>query len=206
MKIKICGIQDLAAGRAACQAGADFIGFVFAAGRHHIEPDAAADICRELPYTKKVGVFVDEDKDKVNGIADLCGLDYVQLHGREPAFYAQKIKYPVIKAFHWQKYLSAQAMNEYPAELILFDTYDKEQAGGTGTAFAWSEAAGLVGEVKKPVIIAGGINSANAGKAIRLFHPLALDVSSSLEKDGRKSVQAIKKFMAVIRAEEERQR
>ncbi len=201
MLIKICGIRDIEAARAADEAGADLIGFIFStAFRRYIEPAKAAEICRSVRKVKKVGVFVDEAADYVNETARICGLDFVQLHGHETAEYAATINCPLIKAMRYGDDFTAAAANDYPAEMILVDSFAKGKVGGTGQTFAWQEAAAETAKLKKPFLIAGGISQENAGEAVKIFAPDGLDASGSLEdEDGNKSPQKIRDYIKSLR-------
>ena len=102
MRVKMWGMKTVSAALAAEEAGADYIGFVFAKkSRRFIAPKAAQEIVRELRHAQKVGVFVDAPMDEVNAIAALVGLDYVQLHGHETAETARGSERPVIKAYRY---------------------------------------------------------------------------------------------------------
>lgn len=199
MRVKMCGMQTLAAARAAEAAGADYIGFIFAQGsRRYVAPETAHEIAREMQRVKKVGVFVDAPMAEVNQIADAVGLDYVQLHGHETAEIARMAERPVIKAYRYGDDFDAETANVYPAEIILVDSYVKGAAGGTGLTFHWQEAAREIARVTKPVLIAGGITAANVREAVETFHPFGIDVSGGLEEDGVKSKTKITAFMAAV--------
>ena len=199
MRVKMCGMQTLAAARAAEAAGADYIGFIFAQGsRRYAAPETAHEIAREMQRVKKVGVFVDAPMAEVNQIADAVGLDYVQLHGHETAEMARMAERPVIKAYRYGDDFDAETANVYPAEIILVDSYVKGAAGGTGLTFHWQEAAREIARVTKPVLIAGGITAANVREAVETFHPFGIDVSGGLEEDGVKSKAKITAFMAAV--------
>ncbi len=199
MRVKMCGMQTLAAARAAEAAGADYIGFIFAQGsRRYVAPETAHEIAREMQRVKKVGVFVDAPMAEVNQIADAVGLDYVQLHGHETAEIARMAERPVIKAYRYGDDFDAETANVYPAEIILVDSYVKGAAGGTGLTFHWQEAAREIARVTKPVLIAGGITAANVREAVETFHPFGIDVSGGLEEDGVKSKAKITAFMAAV--------
>ena len=201
MRVKMCGMKTLAAARAAEEAGADYVGFIFAEGsKRYVAPKTAREIARELRHVKKVGVFVDAPMDAVNDIAALVGLDYVQLHGHETADMALRAACPVIKAYRYGDDFDVAAANAYPAEIILVDSYVAGAAGGTGTAFGWQEAAREIARVTKPVLIAGGITTESVGEAAEVFHPFGVDVSGGLEEDGEKSEAKIRAFMAAVRA------
>ena len=133
--------------------------------------------------------------DEVNAIAALVGLDYVQLHGHETAETARGSERPVIKAYRYGDDFDVDAANKYPAEIILVDSYLQGAAGGTGTVFAWQEAAREIARITKPVLIAGGITAENVGEAAVIFHPFGVDVSGGLEEQGEKSEEKIRAFM-----------
>ena len=201
MQVKMCGMKTLAAAHAAEEAGADYIGFVFAASsRRFVAPEAACTIAASLHRVKTVGVFVDAPMNEVNEIAARVGLDYVQLHGHEAADMARLSTHPVIKAYRYGDDFTAEEANAYPAEIILVDSYIRGAAGGTGTTFPWKEAAREIARVRKPVLIAGGITAENAGEAMAMFRPFGLDVSGGLEENGAKSEAKIRAFMEAVRA------
>ena len=200
MRVKMCGMRSLAAARAARDAGADYIGFIFAReSRRYITPKDARSICAAVDVVKKVGVFVDTDPAEMNEIAAYCGLDYIQLHGHEPAETARRVERPVIKAYRYGDDFDAEAANAYPAEIVLVDSYVRGAAGGTGQTFHWQEAAQEIARVTKPVLIAGGITAANVGEVMDTFQPFGIDVSGGLEEDGVKSEAKIAAFMAAVR-------
>ncbi|WP_314825922.1 phosphoribosylanthranilate isomerase [Selenomonas noxia] len=200
MRVKMCGMKTVSAALAAEEAGADYIGFVFAKkSRRFIAPKAAQEIARELRHAQKVGVFVDAPMDEVNAIAALVGLDYVQLHGHETAETARGSERPVIKAYRYGDDFDVDAANKYPAEIILVDSYLQGAAGGTGTVFAWQEAAREIARITKPVLIAGGITAEKVGEAAVIFHPFGVDVSGGLEEQGEKSEEKIRAFMEAVR-------
>ena len=200
MRVKMCGMRTIAAACAAEEAGADYIGFIFAEkSRRYVTPETARAITRAVHRVRTVGVFVDAPMDEVNQIAAFVGLDYVQLHGHESAEIARQSERPVIKAYRYGDDFDADATNAYPAEMILVDSYVQGAAGGTGTAFHWQDAAREIARVTKPVLIAGGITAENVGEAEAIFQPFGVDVSGGLEKDGEKSEEKIRVFMEVVR-------
>ena len=199
MIVKMCGIKTLAAAMAAEEAGADFIGFVFwPRSKRYAEPQAVREIARSLGKARKVGVFVDAPLAEVNEIAEMCNLDFVQLHGTENADYAKAVNRPIIKAYRYGDGFSAAAADAFPAELILLDSYQQGSPGGNGRAFAWQEAAEETKKLKKPLLVAGGLNSGNVAEALDIFHPYGVDVSGGLEDNGEKSPQLMQSFMAEV--------
>ena len=199
MKVKICGLCTEEAVLAAEDAGADFLGFIFYEKSHrHVLPEEVRGLTKHVRRAKRVGVFVDAPLDAVNAAADFCSLDFVQLHGHESAAYARAVCRPVIKAFRWGDDFSAEEANDYPAEIILLDSFSKDSVGGTGQRFRWREAAEETARLEKPLLVAGGIASGNVREAEEVFCPYGVDVSGSLEIEKRKSVERIREFMAVV--------
>ena len=200
MRAKICGIKDLFAAKVAEEAGADFIGFVFyKSSPRYIDPQKAAVICQQIREARCVGVFVDEELETVNEIADLVGLDYVQLHGHESAAYAEQVTCPVIKAYPYDENFSVEEVNTYPSEMVLLDTPHPTLPGGTGRQFDWRKAARDIAQIHKSVLVAGGINRENVKQVNKLLHPYAVDVSSGVEENGEKSLDKIQAFLRRIK-------
>ncbi|HHV62780.1 MAG TPA: phosphoribosylanthranilate isomerase [Firmicutes bacterium] len=208
--VKICGIADIETAQAAVRCGASAIGFVFAEkSPRRVSPETARRISNSLPRgIEKVGVFVDEDPGKVAQIAGFCGLDLVQLHGRESPEYCRALGLPVIKAFRVRDARGARDLDvEDPAEIMeryaavtnvarfLLDTYVAGNPGGTGRSFDWAVAASLVARARRPVILAGGLTPENVARAISIARPFGVDVSSGVESNGRKDAGLIRLFL-----------
>ncbi|MDY0406991.1 phosphoribosylanthranilate isomerase [Virgibacillus sp. 179-BFC.A HS] len=191
MLVKICGIQTQQTAKQAAFAGADFIGFVFASSKRRITPEKARAICDSLPSSiKKVGVFVNESVAKMEQVAKLVGLDYIQLHGDEPAAIAKQLSLPVIKAFPAQMD-QVPIMKKYPCDYVLLD---HPHGGGTGKTFDWLLYETLHREVPN-LLLAGGLAPENVSNAIAVFQPAGVDVSSGVETNGEKDPLKIKQFI-----------
>jgi phosphoribosylanthranilate isomerase len=83
--IKICGITNTDDALAACDAGADALGFVFyPKSPRHVTVETARAITAKVPAgVEKIGVFVNETVEGVRDAARQAGLTAVQLHGDE---------------------------------------------------------------------------------------------------------------------------
>lgn len=195
MIVKICGLTDKETAHKTAEAGADMIGFVFAPSSRRIAPIDAKRIAKSLPKeTKKVGVFVDESVKNIHFIANLVGLDYVQLHGREQPEIAKQIRYPIIKAFTLTE-TDERTIKTYPCEYVLIDSPGKKYRGGSGETFDWSLFEQFTID-RERVILAGGLHAQNVKKAIQTLRPFAVDVSSGVETDGKKDISKIEQFIA----------
>lgn len=196
MIVKICGLKTEEAVRAAADTGADLLGFIFyQRSRRYVEPEKVREIASRVKQGRKVGVFVDAPLAEVNEIAELCSLDYVQLHGHEDADYARQVVRPVIKAYRYGDNFQAEEAESFPAELILLDSFVPGEAGGTGKSFAWQEASREAASLTKPLLVAGGISEDNLSQVVEAFHSYGVDVSGSLEVQGVKSPELIRSFL-----------
>lgn len=199
MLIKICGITSVEMARAVETAGADMIGFVFAPSSRRIEPQLAREIASLLsPRLKKVGVFVDEAREEMERLAEMVGLDYFQLHGKEAPDLVASLSRPVIKAFSIDE-LSDESLAAYPARYFLIDSPGTTYRGGSGEVFDWDRLTGRKFDRDK-FILAGGLNAGNVSEAIRQARPIGVDVSSGVETDGQKDAEKIDQFVRVVRA------
>ena len=202
MKVKICGIRMEEIAKVAEENGADFLGFIFYPKSHrYIAPEKVKEIIKKRKKAKTVGVFVNENVEKVKDIATYCKLDYIQLHGTENDSYAMSLDFPVIKAYRWRDNFSYQEANSYPCEIVLLDSFQKGMAGGTGKRFAWHEAEKEIAKLEKPLLLAGGIDSKNVQEAYEILKPFGVDVSGSLETNGIKQREKIEEFMKVAKGD-----
>jgi len=198
--VKICGITRARDAIAACEAGAGAIGFIFyEPSPRYIEPDAAKEIAESIPGDiPAVGVFVDEQPEKVNRMAAYIGFDIVQLHGHESPEYCDRIDRPVIKSFRITDGFSEISLTGYDVFAFLFDAYAKGVPGGTGNTFNWDLIKSLRLEI--PVILAGGINAGNIREAYKTVNPAAFDVSSGVESSpGIKDPKEVAKLFGQLK-------
>lgn len=198
MEIKICGIRRKEDIQIVNKYKPEYIGFVFAPTRRYITPKAAAELSDMLlGDIKTVGVFVDETPEKVKEIAEITGLDVIQLHGEESEEYIKNldVNCEIWKAVRVRTGQTISDMNG--ADKFLLDKYDAREIGGTGKCFDWSEA--IERYTDKPLILAGGLDKDNVKKGIEIFHPVCVDVSSSVETDGFKDEKKVKEFIDAVR-------
>lgn len=204
VKIKICGITNLADALAAVEAGADALGFVFyPPSLRCIQPEEARRIsCQLPPFVTRVGVFVDEALDRIREIAELCGLGAIQLHGHESPELCRQLSWPAIKGFRLGQEANLTDLAGYTVSAILIDSYVAGTYGGTGQRGDW----GLARRAKAygRIILAGGLSPQNVEQAIREVAPYAVDVSSGVERaPGLKDPDKIREFVRRARCLDE---
>ena len=200
MNVKICGIRRYEDARAALDAGAWALGFIFyPLSKRFIEPEEAARITQRLPASAlTVGVFVDAPLETVNATVEVAGLGGVQLHGSEDGAYAGAVEADlVIKAIRVGPAFDAESLRGYPECHILLDTHRPDAPGGTGEVFDWAIAR-RAGQVR-PIILAGGLTPENVEEALRVARPAGLDVSTGLESaPGVKDRGKIARFFEAV--------
>ncbi len=199
MLAKICGITTIEAGLQAAEAGADFIGFVFAKSKRQVTKQQARLIAEKLPdNVKKVGVFVNEELATIQDIAKTVGLDYVQLHGDESAAFCKEVNYPVIKAFQIRDQADVEQLVGYQCAYFLLDSPAGKYRGGNGETFNWSLVKDIPA-IEGKVLLAGGLHAGNVAEAIEEVNPTGIDVSSGVETNGAKDNEKIKAFIHEVK-------
>jgi phosphoribosylanthranilate isomerase len=181
MFVKICGITRLVDARAAVDAGANALGFVFWPGSpRFIDPYRARTIVCELPpFVTAVGLFVNQPPHYAAAVASLAHLGAVQLHGDETPAHAAAVGRPIIKAMTIAD-ATAERLRAWPPDAtILLDAHDPVRRGGTGRTIDWSGAA-AVARLRR-VLLAGGLTPENVAEAVERVHPFGIDVSSGVE-------------------------
>ncbi len=210
MIVKVCGLSTAAAAQAASEAGADYLGLVFAPSSRRVDEDQAAGLVetlagRGVAADRWVGVFVNESPAKVNRVARRCLLGRAQISGDEPWEYLLGLDIPAIKVVR----LAAPAdlervgdevagwLQRMPSLLVLLDGHAPGLYGGSGRLADWGLAAQAARRF--PLLLAGGLSSDNVGLAIELVGPLGVDASSGLESNGAKDETKIRAFVAAAR-------
>lgn len=201
-KIKICGLrreEDIVYVNAYKP---DYIGFVFAKGsKRYITKERAKELRAMLsPDIIPVGVFVNEEPDKVAEYVREGVIDVVQLHGDEEDAYIEKLRVSIpdttiIKAIKVQSKEDVEKSLQSPADYLLFDSFSAKQQGGTGTTFDWT----LLQDVMRPFFLAGGLHLENLNQALVNVKPYAIDMSSGVETDGYKDQMKIGKVIDEVK-------
>ncbi len=204
--VKICGLTTPDAVKAAVEAGADYVGFVFyGASPRCVLPGAAASLAVMVPdEVTRVGLVVDADDTTLESILRKVPLDMLQLHGDESPERVEEVKtnfgLPVIKAVALAEAadLSRARTYERSADMLLFDAMPPREAdrpGGNARAFDWNLLGGENWAV--PWMLAGGLDAENLEIAVKTSGAPAVDVSSGVESaPGVKDPEKIRVFMA----------
>jgi phosphoribosylanthranilate isomerase len=198
MIVKICGITNQQDADAAVAAGATAIGFnFFRKSPRYVAPEAAAAIATPAGV-RRVGVFVDEARGRIEEIGRTARLDVAQLHGEEAA-----ADYPggvaVWKAARVGEGFSLAAYDGVTAEALVLDGPAGELYGGAGLTFDWRIVTGA----GRRIILAGGLDASNVARAVALARPWGVDACSRIErapgiKDHKKMIDFVEAARAAL--------
>jgi phosphoribosylanthranilate isomerase len=201
VKVKVCGVTNLADAEKALECGADALGFNFyPPSPRYIDKESARAILLGLPETScNVAVFVNASKDTVSEVLARGELwsgrrayRCLQFHGEENAEYCRGWPLKVIKAFRVREKKSLQGMEAFPADFYLLDSWS-QGFGGSGAPFSWEWLEGVNSE---KIILSGGLTLGNVADAIQRIKPYAVDVCSGVEvRPGIKDHEKLKEFI-----------
>ena len=199
IRLKVCGMRETDNIRDLAALSPDFMGLIFyQKSKRYVGHDfKLTDL---PPGVKKVGVFVNEDRENVLEPEERYGLDYVQLHGNESVedcrYYRDKGT-GVIKVFSVMDVLPVKELEKYQGDVdyFLFDTKTLDY-GGSGQKFDWRVLSEYHGDV--PFFLSGGIGPNDIEQIIRLHHPqlFAIDINSGVETEpGLKDMEKVKQVI-----------
>lgn len=194
VKIKFCGLfreEDI---EYVNKLNPDYIGFVFAKSKRQITEEKAIDLKNKLKSNiKVVGVFVDEDIEKIIDLLSNGVIDIAQLHGNEREEDIKNIKNKskkqVIKAIRVTTSEDIESWKNSCADFLLLDN-----GQGTGKTFDWNNIKNL----NRPFFLAGGLSIDNIKEAIEKVSPMAIDISSGIESNGVKDYEKMKEVMKIL--------
>jgi phosphoribosylanthranilate isomerase len=210
-EIKFCGMTRPEDVEAALDAGASYIGVIFAGGRRTVSVDQARALMSRVPGgVGRVGVFgPDASAEAIAGVARQVGLDVIQLHG-DPDPASVTAARGAFGGAVWagirvrQPALDGAAVDLFRvADAVVLDAYSPDALGGTGVELNWAELAPAVASARASakVVLAGGLKPHTVAAAVRIVRPDIVDVSSGVEASpGVKDHAKLRAFGAAVRS------
>ena len=208
VKLKICGMRRSEDIEMANRYKPDYIGFVFADSPRKVSYGQAKELSSLLSDDiVPVGVFVNEHMKLIVDLFKDGIIEMAQLHGDEDEKYIRNLKdksieetgkqIPVINA------IEIKDGADYDDELLKWrdsasDYFILDSGKGSGKTFDWSLIDKESEFFKNSIFLAGGLNSENLALAIEEFNPFAIDLSSSVETEGFKDEEKIKKIIEIM--------
>jgi tryptophan synthase beta subunit len=206
-EVKVCGLREPRAVRAAIAADADLAGFVVTPGaRRAVEARFAGELAADLRGgPAPVLVMRAPSRDDVERAMKASGIKTVQLAGFDgppawlPAIAADVEVIGVLHAGIDPRTVLrvAEAWLAAGATRLLLEGASAADGGGSGTRAPLALARSLNRIL--PVGLAGGLTSSNVGDAVRAARPAYIDASSGLERDGRTDPARLRVFVRTAR-------
>ncbi|WP_312082460.1 phosphoribosylanthranilate isomerase [Epilithonimonas hominis] len=204
-QVKVCGLTKLNQIKELVDLEVDFLGFIFyEKSPRYVLNHLSLEQISEINHQAKVGVFVNEDLEKIIEISGQADLNFIQLHGNETEEFISELRQKlnlkigiikVIRIGNLTENLESKILNlKSKIDYLLFDT-DSKAFGGTGKTFDWN----FLNEIKIPIpyFLSGGISLENIHQLSTINHqPFALDINSKFEiEPGNKDINKIKEFI-----------
>lgn len=203
IKVKVCGVQLHETIDQLSRLAVRYVGFVFAPSKRQVTAELASELAAGLPAAaQRVGVFVDETADEIRRIAEVAGLNVLQLHGDQTPEFCQQLQATTGLAV-WKSWSVCgderdEALGAYVGKIdaLLLDN----ERGGSGRSFAWEEIPRLRSYAEAtPLFVAGGLHTDNVLELIQTYRPDGVDVSSGVETVGVKDPEKIASFVQRVR-------
>ncbi|MGE0773027.1 MAG: phosphoribosylanthranilate isomerase [Cyclobacteriaceae bacterium] len=205
LHVKVCGMRDPINIKLLADAGPDYLGFIFyrASPRYVGEDFAIPSGLNQPPL--RVGVFVNEEADRVIELAGRFALSLIQLHGDETPDTCRQLVdagLKVMKVIRVAQGEDVKRASEFPGAVsyFMFETMSA-QYGGSGRSFDWNLLNQYEHDI--PYFLSGGLSATNLDRALDLagrdsrLH--ALDFNSGIElSPGLKDVEKFQEIKKII--------
>ena len=188
VEAKICGLTRPEDARASAEAGAAFLGVVFAGGPRLVTPSQAAGIAAAAGGLPVLGVFGSQSPDEILRITRAGGLAGAQLHGEYGPDAARRLRREGLLVWRVVRIATPADLDRLEeaaleADAVLVEPRVAHAAGGTGVSLdldvAREARARLAGA---RMVLAGGLTAETVGTAAALVRPEVVDVSSGVER------------------------
>jgi len=181
--------------------GADALGLVFyPPSPRAVSLQQAVRVVADLPpFVTVVGLFVDEEPERIKAVLAAVRIDLLQFHGDESPEQCAGYGRPWIKAVRMREGADLPAIRAHyaGASALLLDAYQPGVPGGTGSRFDWDR---IPPDMRPGIVLAGGLDVSNVERAVRGVRPYAVDVSGGVEQSrGIKDHKKIADFIRGVR-------
>jgi len=175
-KIKFCGIMQPGDATLAVEAGAGYLGVVFAGGPRAVSIVGASEVVRAAAGVPVLGVFAAQSPDEILRICENARLSGAQLHG---------------------PYSRSEAVLD--SDIVLVEPRVPHALGGAGVSLDLKLACQARRRLVGPMALAGGLTPDNVGQALTQVRPEIVDVSSGVERrPGIKDPNTIVRFVEAV--------
>lgn len=210
IQIKICGLTREADIDLALSLGANYCGFiVYPHSPRAVSYERAVELAARVPTGKRVIVDVEPSIDDLKRWSTV-GFDYFQIHAKSPIAHGTLASWAgfIGKERLWlaPRIAPGQAFPEgilQFADTVLFDTFSKDQFGGTGEVGDWVAFSKLRKRYPKTNwVLAGGLGLNNLTEAVAKTGARRVDINSRVEiEPGIKDATELREIFRKLQAE-----
>jgi len=195
-RVTICGVTEEEQAITAAEAGADAVGFVFhRTSPRAIDPEEAYAIMSVLPpLVASVGEFCEPTLDEFSDAEELCPTIYTKFAGEEDVQLVRSCGPDVIKVVRWDEATIAR-------DLLRWDELDEVCAimVEVPEGFDWAQLTPHLENVRKPIVLSGGLTPRNVGEAILAVRPWGVEACAGVEHaPGVKDLELIEAFCLAV--------
>ena len=189
MFVKICGLTSESAVKAAVDAGADALGFVFADSVRQVSPERAVELTANLaPEIARVAVMLHPSPAYWDTVRDVFKPTWLQTDVEDFASLDVPENIGCLPVYRDTAELDPEN-TDWPEHLLF-----EGKRSGQGELADWDRAA-MIARCSC-VLLAGGLTPENVTEAITRVHPWGVDVSSGVESaPGEKDTAKIQAFV-----------
>jgi phosphoribosylanthranilate isomerase len=194
--VKICGLSTEDSLRAAIEAGADAVGFVFADSPRRVTPKRAMALSATVPAgILRAAVMRHPAAEELEAVMELVRPDWLQTDAEDLAGLRLPAGVEALPVYRDLPDLDSAGMAR--EDRALFEA----AVSGAGVAPDWSRARECAALTR--LVLAGGLDPDNVGRAIDIVRPWGVDVSSGVEtRPGVKDPAKIAAFITAVRRAE----
>ncbi|HZL07926.1 MAG TPA: phosphoribosylanthranilate isomerase [Candidatus Dormibacteraeota bacterium] len=202
VKLKICGVKSITEAKLLRDCGIDLIGLNFIpSSSRYISFETAQAIISELEDSgvQITALFAGKPLEEINDYANRLRVDYVQLHGNEPAEYAKGINAKVIRAIGVESGQSAAELikfiNGFPADYFVLDRFRQ----GHGELIDAELAAEVIAAEPDKIFLAGGLSPDNLAVRLAQTNPYGIDIAGGVrDNDDKLEIAKVKRCVQII--------
>ncbi len=205
-KIKFCGIMQPGDAALAAEAGAGYLGVVFAGGPRAVSIVGASEVVRAAAGVPVLGVFAAQSPDEILRIGEKARLSGAQLHGPYSRSDAARLRGHGLGVWRVVRIGTAHDLDRVgeavpDSDIVLVEPRVPHALGGAGVSLDLELACLARRRLVGPMALAGGLTPDNVGQALARVRPEIVDVSSGVERrPGIKDPNTIARFVEAVLA------
>ncbi len=204
-KVKVCGLMRAEDASRAAEAGASYLGVVFAGGPRTVTQQQAREVVAAGSGVPVLGVFADQPLEAILQLRDRAGLSGAQLHGPSSRHQAERLRAEGLTVWRVVRIAAAGDQDALVDAIVASDAVLVEPLvpgalGGAGAPLDLAvarEARERLGD--HPMVLAGGLTPDTVARALAVVRPEIVDVSSGVEREpGIKDHTKILRFVEAV--------